>query len=235
MGKCRLNSNNNESLKLPRGFTFTAHTGCMGTKANSLDSIITGESSGAHVIEFDLHFDKNGNAVLSHDKPIGGEVTLDEAFSKISEYDQLLVNVDVKPHTSLTQVVTMAEKHNVLNRIFYTGIEEEKVPTVKETSPQVSYYLNMKVKSPLFHSTKYIESLIATVKKTGAVGINFNKRSASQKLVDAFHDAGLLVSIFTVDKEKEMLRILHLSPDNITTRNPDKLNNILKENGYVRN
>lgn len=220
---------------LPDNFTFTAHTGCMNTKDNSLDSIVTGIKSGASVVEFDLHFNKEGNAVLSHDKPVGGEVSLEEAFSKIAEYDDILVNVDVKPHTSLHQVVAAAEKTNMVKRIFYTGIEEVKVPTVNETSPGISYYLNMKVKSPLFHSSKYIEDLIATVKKTGAVGINFNKRSASQKLVDAFHKAGLLVSIFTVDKEKEMLRILHLSPDNITTRNPDKLNKILKENGYVRN
>lgn len=220
---------------LPDNFTFTAHTGCMNTKANSLDSIVTGIKSGASVVEFDLHFNEEGNAVLSHDKPVGGEVPLEEALSKIAGYDDILVNVDVKPHTSLQQIVTAAEKENMLKRIFYTGIEEVKVPTVKETSPGVSYYLNMKVKSPLFHSSKYVEDLIATVKKTGAVGINFNKRSASQKLVDAFHEAGLLVSIFTVDKEKEMLRILHLCPDNITTRNPDKLNKILKENGYVRN
>ena len=57
---------------------YTAHTGCMGTKANSIQSIEAGYKNGASIVEFDLNYDKNGEPVLSHDEPKGNEVTLDD-------------------------------------------------------------------------------------------------------------------------------------------------------------
>jgi glycerophosphoryl diester phosphodiesterase len=65
------------------------------------------------------------------------------------------------------------------------------------------------------------------VKDNGAIGINFNKDSATKELVDTFHNNGLLVSIWTVNEEKDMHKILYFAPDNITTRNPDVLKEIL--------
>jgi glycerophosphoryl diester phosphodiesterase len=65
------------------------------------------------------------------------------------------------------------------------------------------------------------------VKNAGAMGINFKYTSASKELVDVFHENGLLVSIWTVDDENNMYKILSFGPDNITTRNPDKLAKII--------
>lgn len=223
-----------DSINLPENFTYTAHTGCVGTKDNSLNSIEVGAKYGAHIVEFDLNFDKNGNPVLSHDKPVGKEISLEEAFKKISEYENLYVNVDVKKCVALEKVEEEATKAGVFDRIFYTGINEEDVEAVKRQSPNVSYYLNMSVKRPSAHTDEYLNSLVEKVKSTGAIGINFNKKSASKALVDKFHENGLLVSIFTVDKPFEMYKILSYGPDNITTRYPDKMNHILKEINYVR-
>ena len=217
------------SINLPENFTYTAHTGCVGTKANSLASIEAGAKHGAHIVEFDLNFDENGNPVLSHDRPVGNEIPLDQAFQKISQYENLLVNVDVKKCLALQMVEEEAKKANVFDRIFYTGINEEDVDSVKNQSPNVTYYLNVKVKKPSAHTDEYLDSLVEKVKASGAIGINFNKKSASKALVDKFHENGLLVSIFTVDKPYEMYKILSFGPDNITTRYPDKLEKILKE------
>ncbi len=214
---------------LPDGFTITAHTGCCGTKANSIASIEKGASCGAHIVEFDLKFTEDGEPVLCHDAINGTEVTLDEALAKISEYDALRVNVDRKTSDALHKVTELAEKHGVGDRIFFTGVEEEAVEAVKTACPQMDYYLNMSVKKPSKHTDEYLLSLVEKVKGCGAVGINFNKKSASKKLVDTFHENGLLVSIFTVDKKSEMYKILLFAPDNITTRNPDLLQEILKD------
>lgn len=231
----KINEYKNATLDLPDGFTYTAHTGCAGTKDNSLESFEAGVLYGANIVEFDLNFDKDGNPVLSHDEPIGNEITLEEAFPKIAEYENLFVNVDVKKCTDLKIAETTALQAGILHRIFYTGINIENVEAVRKTSPNVKYYLNVNVEKPSEHTDEYLCSLVETVKQSGAIGINFNKDSASKKLVDKFHENGLLVSIFTVDDELEMYEILSYSPDNITTRNPDKLNEILKEYGYVRN
>lgn len=213
--------------ELPENFTYTAHTGCMGTKANSLDSFEAAVRNGAAVVEFDLNFTADGKAVLSHDDPVGGEISLDEAFRKISGYDDLLVNVDVKNTHDLAQVRPLAEKHGIADRIFYTGIHDGFVEAVKKDSPDVPYYLNVSVEKNT--SEAYIRSLVEKVKDSGAVGINFNKKYASKALVDAFHENGLLVSVWTANNKSDICRLLSLSPDNITTKRPDIIKSIFEK------
>ena len=212
---------------LPENFTYTAHTGCIKTADNSLEAIEEGVKHGADIVEFDLNFLSDGTPVLSHDKPKGKEITLDDAFKKVSEYENIKVNVDVKTVQNLKAVYPLAKKYGLEDRIFYTGITTEFLETVKTDSPEVPYYLNVNVEKTRKQTPEYLESLVKTVKDSGAVGINFNKDHATKELVDTFHENDLLVSIWTVNKKRKMYKILFLAPDNITTRRPDKLKEIL--------
>ena len=218
----------NQPLNLPEYFTYTAHTGCCGTEDNSLEAIKVGIENGSDIVEFDLYFNDENVAVLSHDKPRGNEVTLDEAFEFLSAYENLKVNVDVKLcNDNLHIVYDLAEKHNITDRIFFTGINLEDVEIVKKECPTVPYYLNYEVLKEGKQTTEYLNDLVKIVKDSGAIGINFNKDSATKELVNTFHNNGLLVSIWTVNEEKDMFKILYFAPDNITTRNPDVLKEIL--------
>lgn len=218
-----------QQLSLPADFTYTAHTGCCGTEDNSLEAIKSGVENGADIVEFDLYFNKENVAVLSHDEPKGGEITLDEAFSLISEYENVKVNVDVKKCTDLHVVYDLSEKYGITERIFFTGINLEDVETVKKECPTIPYYLNYEVLKGSKQTEDYLDKLVKIVKDSGAVGINFNKDSATKELVDTFHESGLLVSIWTVNEEKDMYKILYFAPDNITTRNPDILRIVINE------
>ena len=213
---------------LSNGFTYTAHTGCVNTKDNSLEAIEAGAKYGAGIVEFDLNFLPDGTPVLSHDKPKGKEVTLEEAFKKISEYESLKVNVDIKNVQNLKVVYPLAQKYALEDRFFYTGVTDEFLKTVKKDSPEVPYYLNVSVDKPRKQTPEYLESLVKKVKDSGAIGINFSKDHATKKLVEAFHENDLKVSIWTVNKKRKMYKILMLKPDNITTRRPDKMQEILK-------
>lgn len=216
-----------QSLALTENFTYTAHTGCMKSKQNSLESIEKGYENGAGIVEFDLNFNETGEPVLSHDAPQGGEVTLDEAFKKVSEYENLKVNVDVKSDLYLEKVKPLAEKHGIADRIFFTGIHDGFAESARKTG--VEYYLNVNVERPSKHSEEYLLSLVKKVKDAGAIGINFNHKNASAELVEIFHENGLLVSIWTVDRKHEMNKILSFAPDNITTKKPHKLRKIITE------
>lgn len=213
-------------FKLPVGFTVTAHTGCCKTPDNSLESIETAVKYGADTVEFDLRFTSDGEPVLSHDSPKGNNVTLDEAFKKISTYKNITVNVDVKTTTNLGKVKELADKHGITPRVFFTGIFEENVETVKRDCPEIPYFLNVSVNKN--RSREYLLSLVKKVRDCGAVGINFNKKSATKELVETFRENGLLVSIWTAKTKGDIYRILALSPDNITTRRPDLAKKILK-------
>lgn len=218
-----------QPLMLPDGFTCTAHTGCVGTEDNSLESIEKAVEFGADIVEFDLNFTAEGIPVLSHDEPKGDEVTLDDAFKKVSEYKNLKVNVDIKSCAALDKVAPLAEKYGILDRVFYTGVFEHYVESVKADSPEVEYYLNIDVEKISKHSPEYLASLVETVRENGAIGINMNKNNATKELVNFFHDNGLLVSVWTVNEENDMHKILYFAPDNITTRNPDTLGKILNK------
>ena len=218
-----------KSKNLPKNFTVTAHTGCMKTKENSLESIKKGAENGADIVEFDLYFTDNGEPVLSHNKPVGGEVTLDEAFEYVSHIKNVRINVDVKTCDALNKVYPTAQKYSVENRIFYTGIKDEFVEYVKKDSPEVPYYLNVSVKKSKKNDKEYLMSLVNKVKAAGAIGINFNHKAASEMLVNVFQENGLEVSIWTVNTGLKMRKILSFAPNNITTRKPDKLSKKVKK------
>ncbi|MDE6471203.1 MAG: glycerophosphodiester phosphodiesterase [Eubacterium sp.] len=217
----------NKLSNLSAEFTCTAHTGCMDTEENSIEAIESGVKNGAQIVEFDLNFNENNEPILSHDTPTGNEITLEEAFKKVSEYDNLKVNVDLKSCAALEKIKAVAEEYDVLDRIFFTGVNDEFLESVKKANLGIPYYLNVNVDSKKKHNSEYIDSLVQKVKDSGAIGINFNKDNASAELVEAFHKNGLMVSIWTVDKEKDMKRILCYFPDNITTRNPKLLNELI--------
>ena len=225
----KLNEYKNAKLNLPEGFTITAHTGCMNTAENSLDSIKTGIENGANIVEFDLYFTKDGEPVLAHDEPKGNEVTLDEAFAYLYQFEGVRANVDIKTVDALEKVYPLAKQNSVDHIIFYTGVKDEFVDAVKKNSPEIEYYLNVDVDKSKNTDKEYILSLVEKVKKAGAIGINFNYKNASKELVDIFHENDLLVSIWTVDSEYYMYKILSFGPDNITTRHPDKLAAIVSQ------
>lgn len=225
----KLNEYKNSDISLSKDFTITSHTGCMNTEENSLESIKKGVENGATIVEFDLYFNDKGEPVLSHDEPVGGEVTLDEAFEYVSQLENIRVNVDIKTCDALEKVYPTAKKYGIEERIFYTGVKDEFVEPVRENSPQVKYFLNMDVNKSKADEKEYLMSLVEKVKNAGAIGINFNYKNATKELVEVFHENGLFVSIWTVDSEFNMYKILSFEPDNITTRNPDKLSAIIKD------
>ena len=212
---------------LPQGFTVTGHSGCERTPDNSIEAFEAGYKAGASILEFDLNFDKSGKPVLSHDKPKGECVTLHEAFAYFAENDKLKVNVDVKNTKDLKAVLESAKKFGIEERIFYTGITEKDVEAVKHQTPEVKYFLNHGVDKAKKCDKIYIESLADKVERLGAVGINLNYHDCSKELVEHFHSRGLQVSLWTVNNKYAMYKVMMLSPDNITTRFPSDLTNII--------
>ena len=215
--------------KLPKNFTVTAHTGCEGTADNSLEAIKAGAKAGADIVEFDLRFDKDGNGILSHDETEGKAVTLEEAFELVASFDKLKVNVDCKTTDNLKEVYRLSEKYGITHRIFYTGIEVKDVEEAKLQTTQISYFLNYKVKGFKKKNVKYIRSLISLVKEKGASGLNIRYSQCSKKMVDMFREEGLFVSVWTANSPRVMKKCLSFAPDNITTRYPSALIEIINK------
>lgn len=220
----------NSAVKaLPENFTVTAHTGCEDTADNSLEAISAGIAAGADIVEFDLRFDSEGKGILSHDEGAENPVTLEEALKLVAENDRVKVNVDCKTIDNLREVYRIGESYGITDRLFYTGIEEKDVAAAKEQTPQIPYFLNYKVDEKKKNDEQYIKSLIALVKEKGALGLNINHGQCSRKLVKMFREEKLMVSVWTANSVKIMLKCISFAPDNITTRYPQTLTEIIEK------
>ncbi len=214
-------------IKMTEKFTITAHTGCEKTEDNSIESVDKAIECGADIFEVDVSFDQDGNPVLSHNAPCGGEPLLEEVFKKLSKQKNIRCNLDIKFTTNLKEIVSLAKKYDVLDNVFYTGIKDEFVESAKET-PEIKYYLNVNLIPKRKQTSGYIDSLVEKVRESGAIGINCNYKNATPRLVETFQKSNLLVSLWTVNSKFRMLKVLKMKPDNITTRKPALLREIIE-------
>ena len=221
-------TNTANRLDVSSNVTVTAHTGCEDTSDNSLESIETGFKCGADIVEFDVNFMPNGTPVLSHDEPDDTSVKLQDAFSLVATFDKLKVNLDLKSTENIKQVYDLAVKYGISDRVFYTGVEQKDVEAVKSQTPAAEYYLNIDVEKRNRKKDDYINELIDRVIYEGAVGINMHYSSCSERLVELFHQHGLLVSVWTVNSKKDIIKMADMGVDNITTRNPAQAVALLK-------
>lgn len=213
-----------------KSFTITGHSGCEKTEPNSVESIIKAYESGADITEVDVRFTKDGVPVLSHDADGKNAVTLDEAFAAAENLGEMKLNLDIKETSYLCNIMPLAEKYSLTDRIFCTGIFEKDTSEMKKQLPDCTYYLNMGIRPAWRQNNAYFEKLCSTIKENGAVGLNCHHRNVTKRLVSYLHRNGILVSLWTVDKKKDMKRVISLHPDNITTRYPSELKKMISEN-----
>lgn len=214
---------------LPEGFTLTYHAGALKTKPNTVESINAALSHGAEVVEFDVTFRPDGTAVIIHaEAPAENEgVLLDEALAAVAKDNKCKINLDIKSTANLPQVDELVKKHSLLERVFYTGVFRDWVETVKANS-EIPYYLNHKVSAEESENEELLQKLADEILSLGAIGLNSNFRSASATATEVMHKNGLLVSYWTVNGSKVAAKVIGYRPDNITTKKPHLLINMIK-------
>ncbi len=222
----------NKKSDLSNSFTVTAHTGSMNTEDNSIESIQKAIATGADVVEFDVRFRPDGTPVMAHDfvaSDLAG-VPIQDALKLLSQDSvNIKVNLDVKETNNLALLQDMVKQYHLLNRSFFTGVTEEFVPDVRGQCPEIPYYLNYFPDKNMLNRTDYQQELLGLLKNTGAIGLNCHYNHSNKHLAELLHQNGYLLSVWTVDDENEMACQLMNGVDNITSKNPDKLIDIIKK------
>ena len=210
------------------GFTITAHAGAYNTKDNTIESITTAIEKEIKVIEIDIRQRPDGTLVIGHDIILTNSdgVELSAVFEIIKKTD-VRVNLDVKEPKALNALHDLVVEYGLLNQVFLTGIEESMANDVIEHCPDIDFYINTVPSRIKIFSEDYQQEIIEMLDATGAIGINCSYAYASRTLSDLLHKNGYQLSIWTVDTERQMKRALIIKPDNITTRNPDKLQKVI--------
>lgn len=216
-------------MNLPSDFTITCHAGALGTKANTVDSVRTAVKWGAQIVEFDVTFRPTGLPVIIHSGIHPPKVRASccrRRLAAVAESDTCRINLDIKSTSNLPEVDRLVAEAGLTDRVFYTGVGEEWVETVRKNSA-IPYYLNHRITLKEALSKKAAEQLAARAKSLGAIGINSHFSTATHGYVKTIHRCGLLVSLWTVDSPSQMRRVLKLAPDNITTRQPEALKRLV--------
>lgn len=220
-------------LSFVENFTITAHTGAYNTQMNSLEFIQTAIDKGSKHIEIDIRQRTDGTLVMSHELAVtkNDGTPLEDALKLLADTD-IMINLDIKETRTLDALYAMLTKYNLVEQCYLTGIELINVKAVKESKCSgMDYYLNyMPSKIKLF-SEDYREKIINLLEDTGAIGINCNYKYAGAQLSGLLHNKGYKLSVWTVDKEQTAKKMLVISPDNITTRDPDMINNVIENWG----
>ena len=201
--------------------TITAHAGALDTVPNTEQSLRAClEFAGQGIVEVDLRFSAAGKPVLSHDGPAGENAfSLEGCFTMAQAYGALF-NLDIKEaHGNTNAVRELIERYGMAGRAFFTGLRwAGHVLAVRGCG--IPWYLNVYTPQWLpFAAT----TMALRAKAVGAVGLNMPFRRCNENVMRAARRLGLLVSVWTVDDPTEMARMLRLGVDNITTRKPDVL------------
>lgn len=215
------------TLKFVNGFQITAHTGSEGSAENSIESLKKAVECGADAVEFDVRQRLDGTLVMSHDiVSEANAVPVEEALEYLSDKN-IDINFDVKESACLGELHALIEKYNLFSKCVLTGIEISDIKNVKMYCSDVEYYLNYSPSRMKIFTSDYRQRIISLLENTGAVGINCHYRYASETLSKELHSNGYKLSVWTVDKEKTMKRVLVLKPDNITTRQVNLLREVI--------
>lgn len=221
------------TLRFVDGFTVTAHAGSFDTAPNSLESVGAAIDNNAEIFEIDVRRRPDKTLIMAHEIALTNNdgVELKDAFELIAKTD-IILNLDIKETRVLDALHDMLVEYDLYNRVILTGIEIGDINAVKASSCRdISYYLNYKPSRIRIFSEDYQQNLITTLEEAGAIGINCRFTYAGGQLAQLLHTKGYKLSVWTVDKSKDMKRILTIKPDNVTTKESEKLNEIINKWG----
>lgn len=220
-------------LSFMEGFTITAHTGAYDTTMNSIEFVEMAIKNGASLVELDIRRRLDDTVVMSHDLIVTNNdgTPLEEALRLLKDTD-IVINLDIKDTKVLNPMYELLVKYDMVNRCFLTGIELINVNAVKESDcADMDYYLNYMPSRTKVFFDEYRTKLIDLLDETGAIGINCNYKYASSQLSALLHKKGYKLSVWTVDTKRHAKKALVCKPDNITSRYPDMISDVIENWG----
>lgn len=195
---------------------ITAHSGCEHTAPNSREHILSAIDSGAEMIEFDIR-EKDGYFFLSHDIPQLPDkcVPLDEAMSLLQPHEKMKINCDVKTENLMEEVMKTAARYGMSDRIVFTGAPANgKLETARGLGADMWHSLFGR------ETPEEVEAAIAECRDSGCVSLNLYFKMADEALHRRLLSAGMGLSVWTVNEEADLRRMLELGVMNITTTQP---------------
>lgn len=206
---------------------ITAHSGCSGTPANSMEYIEKACSLPIAALEIDIRRRPGGELLLTHD-PIADVplVRLEDAFAYLQD-KQIQINCDLKEYELEDGILEAAERNGIArDRIIFTG-SVTRARTFMQSCKDVCVMINPEELFPAFYTDIRVKKnetmhvMLDVCKESGYSAINIDFRVMDDELYRMCADAGIAVSAWTADREEDMRDLCEKQVVNITTNHPE--------------
>jgi glycerophosphoryl diester phosphodiesterase len=205
--------------------TITAHAGCLGTADNTAESFAAALTYPVDYLEADVRFSADGRAYLSHDPLPEAEIqkamSLDALLAMAATHPTARLNLDLKEYSALDAMVELVARRGMGDRIVLTGIETANMGAARASCSSLVYFLNASPSLPQRRTAAGAGALARKVAGYGAAGLNTYYRYATLNIARVLSEAGLLLSVWTVDSAEDIRASLAMGADNVTTRRID--------------
>ena len=226
-----------------------AHRGASGVlPENTLPAFALAIEQRADMIETDLHRTRDGAIVITHDEDLAGlggrgeiaDATLAELRSLDAGGGERVPTIDELLDGFGRRIAFNLElKRGAAG--FYEGLEAAALAAVaarglQERTLFSSFYdpvlarlraLASAARVGLLLSRRYPQDAVARARALGAEALHPEAVLVDASFVDAAHEAGLAVYVFTVDDPTEMRRLLAIGVDGLFTNHPDRMRQIV--------
>lgn len=215
------------------------HRGAAGhAPENTLAGVQKGIDLGVDFVEIDLRRTAEGVLVALHDKTVNrttngkglvdqlalrdlktfdagdGEAipTLEEALQVVAGQAGLMLELKVKG--AAQQTVEAVCKAEFKDPVIYASFLHDELKHVRAVDPLSSLMV-------LFGRLPHSPVTRAMNMRPSHVGLRHD--TATHRLVDTFHRAGLLVFVYTVDSHRDIRRALSIGVDGVISNFPERI------------
>ena len=208
-------------------YKIIAHTGCMGTEMNSIESIKAGIQAKADYIELDIRFSKDG-PVLTHDslRPDTCYLKLEDALNIIKPAANVNVALDLKEWERITEITDILKHFQMTDRAIYLGNFMDDIDLIRTFGGGVPCFPNLYPEQVNGKNKEDLNKLAENIRFSDAAAVGIDYTAASKLLSDILHENNILLSVWTVDDLPSIEKMLSYNVDFITSNRLDLLKNI---------
>lgn len=215
---------------------------------NTLEAFKSAETLGYKYIETDLRETKDGKIITFHDANIkritGSNITINRSSlsdirmrrlpknETIPTIDEVLeelpdsyFNMDLKVSNMEEKVLKKIKSHNALDRICLGSFNSKTIKKINVLEPKIITSMG------LAQVVKYKFFNIKSNSKLIQIPISWNGiKVITKRFIEKLHNDNFKVHVWTINKEKEMQRLIDMGVDGIMTDNAIGLMNAMKKN-----
>lgn len=235
------------SAAKPKVVAHRGHWTAPGAAQNSIAALQKADSIGCYASEFDVWMTADSVLVVNHDPktPAGVQIessaasevldcrlsngeqlpTLQQYLEAARRLPRLHLVLEIKEHDSrahereaVRRAVDMVNRMGLADRTTYITFSRDAVVDLVKLAPKgMVQYL----------SGDYQPEQVAFT-GCGAIDYNLSKLKRNPGWIDDSHSRGLLVNVWTVNKESDLQWCIDRGVDLITTNDPELLQRMLK-------